>query len=125
MYKYIFAKTTHRGGSDTIKVKNHSADVGLILISKISKKHERFGKFIIGRHKPLYLWNFYVKEKYQRQGIGRNILKLVKEKYKGKELFLECRKDNNAYDLYLSEGFETVDTFNHCGEWAIMKLNNI
>ena len=52
---------------------------------------------------------FSVDEKFRNQGIGRKILRFVKDKFQGKKIILETNKNNqSAYHLYLSEGFKVT-----------------
>jgi len=57
----------------------------------------------------LYVSNFHINEVYRCHGIGRKMLKHLKEKYPNKEIGLAVKKDNQiAMHLYQSEQFEII-----------------
>ena len=59
----------------------------------------------------MYLHSFGIWDKRNRnRGIGRAMLRWIKEKYKGTKIYLSCAHGNdNALHLYKSEGFKIYE----------------
>lgn len=59
----------------------------------------------------MYLHSFGIWDKRNRnKGIGRAMLRFIKEKYKGTKIYLSCAHGNdNALHLYKSEGFKIYE----------------
>ena len=70
----------------------------------------------------LYLCDFVIFDKRNRnKGIGRAMLRWIKEKYKGTKIYLSCAHGNdNALHLYKSEGFKIYED----GSWYEMACDN-
>ena len=53
--------------------------------------------------------NICIKPEYQNKGIGTAVLKEILFENKGKEIILQCFKENPAIKLYERMGFETMN----------------
>lgn len=87
-------------------MKENSKDIELIYL-----KDEVVG-FYNGKEKndnTFEIGNICVKPEYQNKGIGTAVLKEVLFENKGKNIILQCFKDNPAIVLYKRFGFEKID----------------
>jgi ribosomal protein S18 acetylase RimI-like enzyme len=58
----------------------------------------------------IYVHSFGIDEKYRHKGIGRKMLRFVKDYYKTKNIYLGVVKKNiNAFNFYKKEGFNVVE----------------
>ena len=58
----------------------------------------------------IYVHSFGIDEKYRHKGIGRKMLRFVKDYYKTKNIYLGVEKSNTvACNFYEKEGFEIVE----------------
>ncbi len=53
----------------------------------------------------LYIYEMFVRKKYQRKGIGTALINKLKEKYPTLNLRVRCDNDS-AIDFYMENGFE-------------------
>ena len=77
---------------------------------KIMFKNQMVGFIGIKNYpKELYLYRFYIDEKYRNKGIGTIALNQIKKKEKkqNKDMSLEVMGENIARDLYERLGFKT------------------
>lgn len=92
-------------------MKENSKNIEIIYL-----KHEPVG-FYNGKDKSdntFEIGNICVKLEYQKKGIGTAVLKEILFENRGKEIVLQCFKDNPAIKLYERMGFEkTSETDTH------------
>lgn len=68
----------------------------------------------------IYVHSFGIDEKYRHKGIGRKMLRFVKDYYKTKNIYLGVEKSNTiARNFYKKEGFEIVED---CGYYYSMVI---
>ena len=70
----------------------------------------------------IYVHSFGIDEKYRHKGIGRKMLRFVKDYYKTKNIYLGVGKSNTvARDFYEKEGFEIVEDCDYYYSMVIRK----
>lgn len=69
-------------------------------------------KGFIGIIEDGYIAGLFVKEEYQREGIGKKLIEYIKPKYKQLKLYVYA-KNENAINFYLKNNFKIVNEKNN------------
>ena len=73
--------------------------------------------------KRIHIYNFGINQPFRHLGIGRKMLRYIKELYKDRYITLGVEKANNiAFNLYKSEDFKIKED---CGYYYMMEFNQL
>jgi len=77
--------------------------------------YEKYQNYYIPKDAKIYIANFGVLPEYRGKGYGKKLLKYIinlAHDLGSSKIYLKCDKKNmEAVNLYISEGFKTIDTY--------------
>lgn len=100
----------------------HGEKIGEIWVELVEKGVKLENNFY-DKNNSIYIQYLEVKRDYRHNGIGRKLLRYVKDRYKKKNIYLKVGKENNiALNLYKDEGFKFIkDSEKFYGYCMILK----